>query len=175
MIKNGLLAILICFGFQAIGQTINKTIIDPQLNKPVMIGYCNLTGLEKGEFGEIFKTEFEKYKPKKKYIERLTPVIDKIEFTVVLGTWCGDSKEQVPHFYKILKACNYSDKRVKAIGVDRSKTAIIVKIDDLNIERVPTFILYKNGIEIGRIVETPDKNLERDLWTIISEHSQPEK
>ena len=173
MIKKGLSIFLIFISFQLIGQSINKTIIDPQLNKSVMIGYCNKAGFEKGEFGEVFKAEFEKYKPKKKYIERLTPVINQVEFTIVLGTWCGDSKEQVPRFYKILAECGYSDKKVKAIGVDRNKSAILVDTKEFNIERVPTFIVYKNGMEIGRIIETPEKRIERDLWNIISVNTLP--
>jgi len=164
---------MMMLGYQLSAQTINKIIVDPQINKEVMIGYCNKTGLEKGEFGEIFKAGMENYKPKKKYIEKLTPLIDQVEFTLVFATWCGDSKEQVPHFYKILQACQYNDKRVKVIGVDRNKSAILVDIKDLNIERVPTFIIYRNGLEIGRIVETPHKNLERDLYTIISENTLP--
>ena len=37
----------------------------------------------------------------------------------------------------------------------------------MNIERVPTFIIYRGEKEIGRIVETPKKSLERDLWNIV--------
>ena len=171
MVRRGTLLLCILLSYQAFCQNINKEILDPQLNKTVMVGYCNMAGLEKGEFGESFKAEFEKYKPKGKYIERLKPVIDQVEFTVVLGTWCGDSKEQVPRFYKILKETGYNNKRVKSIGVDRNKSAVLVDIKELSILRVPTFIIYKNGIEIGRIIETPEKQLERDLWTLINENS----
>ncbi|MDP2723946.1 MAG: thioredoxin family protein [Bacteroidales bacterium] len=166
--KKWFLVLLIAIGIQGFGQTVNKVILDPAINKEVMIGYCNKSGLEKGVFADYFNPGFEKYKPSKKYIDRLKPIADKIEFTVVMGTWCGDSQLQVPRFYKILSELGYSDKRVKLIGVDRSKAAILVDIKDLNIERVPTFILYKNGIEIGRIIETPTKSMEKNLWKIIS-------
>ena len=42
-----------------------------------------------------------------------------------------------------------------------------VDIEDLNIELVPTFIIYKKGEEIGRIVETPYDTLEEDIWKIV--------
>ena len=170
MIQKCLFALLIVIGLQGYGQSINKVIIDPQINKEIMIGYCNQNGFEKGVFADFFNPGFEKYNPSNKYIERLRPMIGEVEFTVVLGTWCSDSQLQVPHFYKVLKEAGYSDKRVKAIGVDRSKSAIVVDIKDLNIERVPTFIVYKNGVEIGRIIETPEKSIEKDLWKIISNY-----
>jgi len=38
----------------------------------------------------------------------------------------------------------------------------------LNILRVPTIIFYKNGREINRIIETPNKSLEADMLKILT-------
>ena len=38
----------------------------------------------------------------------------------------------------------------------------------MEIELVPTFILDYNGEEIGRIIESPEESLEKDLLRIIS-------
>ncbi len=84
-----------------------------------------------------------------------------------MGTWCSDSQREVPRFYKILTDAGYNDKRVKIIAVDKSKEAIVVDIKNLDIEKVPTFIIYKDDIEVGRIIETPKKSLEKDLWKIV--------
>jgi uncharacterized protein (DUF1015 family) len=48
--------------------------------------------------------------------------------------------------------------------VDRTKT---VEKMELEIEKVPTFIVYRNGEEIGRIIETPIKSMEEDLYEIL--------
>ena len=45
---------------------------------------------------------------------------------------------------------------------DRSNEA-----EGLRIELVPTIIFYKDGSEIGRIVETPVESMEKDLLKII--------
>ena len=37
-----------------------------------------------------------------------------------------------------------------------------------NIEKAPTFIVYINGQERGRIIETPQKSVEEDLIDIIN-------
>jgi len=39
--------------------------------------------------------------------------------------------------------------------------------DNLDILKVPTIIFYLKGKEIGRIVETPVKSLEKDMARII--------
>ena len=32
---------------------------------------------------------------------------------------------------------------------------------------MPTFILYKDGVELGRIVETPIESMEDDIFNIL--------
>jgi tetratricopeptide (TPR) repeat protein len=39
--------------------------------------------------------------------------------------------------------------------------------EGLNIHRVPTFIFYKDGIEVNRIVEQPVATLEHDMYMIL--------
>jgi len=43
-------------------------------------------------------------------------------------------------------------------------------IDSLDIECVPTFIFYHDGNEEGRIIESPEKSLEKDISAIISQN-----
>ena len=70
-------------------------------------------------------------------------------------------------FFKILDETGYKEKNLTIIGVDRTKNALSVNIENLNIERVPTFIVFQDGKELGRIVESPKKSLEEDLWKIV--------
>jgi hypothetical protein len=53
------------------------------------------------------------------------------------------------------------------IAVDSKKQASGLDITAYDIERVPTFIIYKEGKEIGRIIETPVQSLEADLQKIL--------
>ncbi|MCF6342818.1 MAG: hypothetical protein L3J31_08445, partial [Bacteroidales bacterium] len=72
-----------------------------------------------------------------------------------------------PRFYKILALTDFKKLQLETIAVDRNKNALVVNIKDLDIELVPTFIVYKHDKEVGRIVETPVKTLEDDLLNII--------
>ena len=96
-----------------------------------------------------------------------------IRIEVVLGSWCGDSLDQVPRFIKIHK--QLSGTRIPAVyvGVDRAKKDPDGRTASLNIERVPTFIVYWKSAEIGRIIETPKTTVEADLAEILSHPGQP--
>ena len=151
-----------------LAQTMNTKIKDPKNPKrEILIGYCNLYGLKSGEFGNYFNSQYETYKPAAKYIEKLKEKINYVDITVVFGTWCSDSQLQVGRFFKVLDQAGYDDKNLKIIAVDRDKNAYTTNIESLRIERVPTFIVSEHGKELGRIVESPKKSLEKDLAKIV--------
>ncbi len=88
-----------------------------------------------------------------------------------LGTWCGDSKREVPRFLKILETANFPDDQLKIVALDKRKGKYKQSPTGeewgLQILRVPTFILYKNGREVNRIIESPNTTLEEDVKKII--------
>ena len=150
-------------------QNLNTIVKDPDLkNKKVMVGKCDREGLKQGEYGLYFKSQYEVYQPASKYVEKMKTKINLVDITVVLGTWCSDSKIQVPRFFKMLDQAGYNEKRMTIIGVSRKKLAFTTNIEHLDIELVPTFIVFQNGKELGRIIETPKKSLEKDLAKIIN-------
>ena len=159
--------LIVLSGFQTTAQMLNSMVVDPKTKTKMLIGYCNKTGLEKDIYGVYFKSQYDIYKPADTYVKKLETKLNDVEITIVLGTWCSDSQREVPRFYKVINEAGYNDKRVKVIAVDKTKEAIVVDIKDLNIEKVPTFIIYRDNVEIGRIIETPKKSLEKDLWKMI--------
>ncbi len=166
-IKIIVIAIVAFSGMQIMAQTKNHMIIDNKTKTNMLVGYCDKNGLEKDAYGVHFLDEYDSYKPKDRYINKLNDKLDNIEMTIVLGTWCSDSKREVPRYYKILNEVGYDDKRIRLIAVDRNKEATGIDIMEIDIQKVPTFIIYRDKIEIGRIIETPNKSLESDLWKIV--------
>ena len=159
--------LLVISSFSLFSQTKNVVIMDEKINKNVMIGYCDRSGLEKGVFGTYFASQYDLYYPKDGVIKKLTEEINKVQITIVFATWCSDSRLQLGRFYKILDETGYKEKNLTAIGVNRDKNALSVNIENLDVKLVPTFIIYQNGNELGRIVESPKKSLEDDLWKIV--------
>lgn len=159
---------LIFLSTTAFSQVKNVKVKDPKLNnQEVMIGYCDKSGLTEGMFGVYFESQYEMYKPAEKYIEQMKGTINNFDITIVFGSWCSDSKIQLGRFYKVLDKAGFKNIHLKTIGVNRDKNALSVNIKNLDIKLVPTFIVYQNGVEIGRIVETPKKSFEKDLAKIL--------
>ena len=90
-----------------------------------------------------------------------------VKVIVIMGTWCSDSRREVPHFVKMLDEYGVPVRKMDIQCVDKSKKTGLEKYDQYKIEYVPTFIFVKNGKEIGRIVETPNKRLEEDTKGIL--------
>ena len=149
-------------------QDINKTLIDSTSGKPILIGLSNREAFVDTNFAWWFDSGYKFYRPDTNAIAQLKEVSTDYTITIVMGTWCSDSRREVPRFYKILDVLNYSDENIKLINVDRDKVGIDNGVDSLNIELVPTFIIYNKDDEIGRIIETPIESLEEDLSKILT-------
>jgi thiol-disulfide isomerase/thioredoxin len=91
------------------------------------------------------------------------------EVTVYLGTWCGDSRREVPRFWKAVDAGGGSVPfAVRYVGVDHAKKepADLIKQDD--VRYLPTIIVRRGGKEVGRIVETSPHGVEQDLLALLT-------
>lgn len=90
-----------------------------------------------------------------------------------MGTWCGDSRQEVPKIYKVLDYCDVSASRIRLIQVNIYdsvyKQSPGREEKGLNIHRVPDLIVYEGQIEMGRVVEKPVISWERDLLAIIQQ------
>lgn len=96
------------------------------------------------------------------------PSIDKhIHFIIFMGTWCGDSKREVPRIFKILDYCGVGADRVQLVMVSAAESAYKQspghEEKGENIFRVPDLIVLNKGKELGRVVESPVQSLEKDL------------
>lgn len=116
-----------------------------------------------------FNESVSNYKPKSSFIKALRKNLGQYELKVFLGTWCPDSHVVLPELYKILLLAAYPADRLSLIALDRDKHANANKETAYKIVWVPTIIVLKDGKEIGRITEMPQKSVEKDLLKIISQ------
>ena len=94
---------------------------------------------------------------------------DKFNVIVFGGTWCEDTQNLLPRFYKLIAASGYPENKVLLLGVDRMKNTI----DSLNVKykitNVPTFIIMHKGKEVGRVVEYGTKgDINNELADIVN-------
>lgn len=149
-------------------QNLNKSFFEEKVGYDILIDHCDRSGLEGPEFGKAFKEYYSAYKTNVKTLTELSKHIDGIKIKIIMGTWCHDSKIQVPCFIKILDQISFVSSDLEIICVDRSKQTHSFSIKELDVNYVPTFIFYKDEKEIGRIIESPEISLEKDFLEIVN-------
>lgn len=168
--KNILTGLILLFAMHTNAQNINKKMVDPNRNIEVMINKCTRAAITSfAEFKSSYDPFYSSYVPDSTSLPMLSKVLNHKKVTIVLGTWCGDSKYQVPHFLKIMDALKVKEDDITFIGVDGAKHAENGILDNLKITNVPTFIFSdKDGKEVARITERPTETLEKDMLKILA-------
>ena len=117
----------------------------------------------------VWRTLEKVYEPDPMAVQLLENIDTPVELTVVLGTWCGDSKEYVPHLLKTLELAANEKISVRFVALRRGFRDRPGFAEDHGIRRVPTIIVEQDGKESGRFVETPSgKTIEGDLAAILA-------
>lgn len=135
-----------------------------------------------------YESGYPSYQTDAAAIEQLRPLLKNTKVIMVLGTWCGDCKLQVPHFYRILDAAGMEEENIELVCVDRTKRDEHGRTEELEVIRIPTFIFMRPAeegmvrlavqdnpdeirlyVEAGRIVESPLTTLEEDMIEILSQ------
>ncbi len=111
------------------------------------------------------------YQPDPAVIKKISNLNEAFEVKLFLATWCPDCRREVPHFFKIMDISGLNTvMKISTWAVDKK-----LKLENdipaqHNLEKVPTFIFYKNNKEIGRIIESPESFLlEEDILNILTE------
>jgi hypothetical protein len=101
-------------------------------------------------------------------VKALTTVPPGAEVTILLGTWCSDSRREVSRLWKALDEAGGSVPfTLSYIGVDHEKKTPAAEIAAAGLRYVPTLIVRRDGREIGRIVESAPHGVERDLLALL--------
>jgi thiol-disulfide isomerase/thioredoxin len=110
---------------------------------------------------------YREYQPDSAAVRVLREVQDPVEILVFLGTWCGDSEREVPHFMKALDVAGNRNLSVRYFGVPRNFREADDAAAQYDIQAVPTFLVRKGATEVGRIVERATASIEADLAGIL--------
>lgn len=137
----------------------------------ILLGKCSRTALTEAPFNGWFQSSYDSYIVDSATCLYIKPLLMSKRITIFMGTWCGDSRREVPRVLKMLDCCGFppSQLQIVMVGNDDSlyKKSPLREEEGRNIVRVPTFIIEENGREQGRIVEFPRLSLEKDLLSIL--------
>jgi len=166
-----LIIIILLFTFQLNAQALNQEITKDG-GTPFLLGKIDKSGLEGENYKSWFNKNYDDYQPNQNLIDDISSELKSYSIALFMGTWCGDSRQEVPKLYKVLDAANFPMEELTIIAVSSQsnmyKQSPEHEETGLNIHRVPTVIFYKNGKEINRIVEHPIETFEADIQNIIT-------
>ena len=115
-----------------------------------------------------WQEKYDKYEPQRDMIDALKPKLgNDMKIDVYLGLWCPDSRNNVPPFIMILDVAG-SNVPVRYFAVPRKPSRDVkYYVEEMQVERVPTFIFYRGGKEIGRIIENPKTGMLEDMLDVV--------
>lgn len=162
------------------GNTISKATAETQnteeelpeaieTQQDMLLGEFHKEDLQQKPFSNWFSPRYEKFSPQPAAMTTIKENIDDYKIKVIMGTWCGDSKREIPKLLKILDKADYNYKNIEMVAVDYNKNTPSKIEEEINLQRVPTIIFYKNGEEVNRFVEYPqEESIEEDIAKIVS-------
>lgn len=136
-----------------------------------LLGIHPIADLRQVPFADWFLPNYQAYQPDSLLIPKIKELLKGKTLQIFLGTWCGDSKREVPRMLKILAAAGYDSSKLQLVFVNNSpeqyKKSPGHEEQGKNIVRVPTLIVYKGKTEIGRFIEYPKESIEKDLLKML--------
>lgn len=133
-----------------------------------LVGYADQTSFMQEPYNTWFNKGYDGYTVDAEVSKKIKKNLKGITVKGFMGTWCGDSKRETPRFFKIADEVGLANNNIDLVTVNRSKKTPENLQEGYNIFKVPTFIFFKNGKEIGRFVEYPRETLEKDILKIVS-------
>ncbi|MEE4311098.1 MAG: thioredoxin domain-containing protein [candidate division KSB1 bacterium] len=115
-----------------------------------------------------YQLEGQGYTAEDAVIAEMDALDDEFEVLIIIGTWCPDCKRELPRFLSAIERLENTSVQYKIYGLDRAKNDRSGMREKYDIEFIPTFIIYADGQEIGRIIETPMVSMEQDLLDIMT-------
>ncbi len=115
----------------------------------------------------VFRAGADAYRPDPAAVEALARIGRETKLVAFLGTWCPDSRSEIPALLKTLDMARNPRLKLELYAVDRIMDDGIGVADRLNLQGVPTVIVFRGGREAGRIQGLARDSMETDLLAIM--------
>lgn len=171
--KSFCIAIMVLLFFSCHRKAIStgtNTTISPVHATNKLLGIHTKDDLQQAPYQDWFTKNYTAYTVDTATAAQLGPLLKDKHIEIFMGTWCGDSKREVPRMLKILDCAGVPAAQITLIMVDDEDSAYKQSPGHEEkgkfIHRVPDLLLYSNEQEMNRIVESPVVSLEKDLLAI---------
>ncbi|TKB44199.1 TlpA family protein disulfide reductase [Thalassotalea mangrovi] len=111
-----------------------------------------------------FTLSYENFTPTEQDLAALATITGDIKVKIFFGTWCHDSEREVPRFIKLAE--QHPQLQYQLISLDYQKSDPDGQAERYQVKFTPTFVIIKDGRELGRIIERPQHSIAKDLADI---------
>jgi thiol-disulfide isomerase/thioredoxin len=147
----------------------NDYVVVPDDRSKIVSGIINRSLIENDTAYAWFKENMKWGEADASAIAAFKKNASKFSLVVVCGTWCHDSNNLLPKFYRLLDKAGYPESKVLLIAVDRTKHAYKQYEKKYSITNTPTFIVLQHGKEVGRVTDYGKTgDFEKELGEIIA-------
>lgn len=108
-----------------------------------------------------------KYEPDVTHINVIKANNTKYKFVALASTWDAASKKLLPEFYKVMILSSVPEENFEAYTADQKQQTGTDADRNYKFKTTPTFLVLKEGKEVGRITTQPNGSLEADIANII--------
>ena len=120
-------------------------------NNKILKGLISRDVLEGDTAFKWFHENQSAYTPDAEEVAVIKAKGPQVQFLVFGGTWSESTKIILPRFFSLLDAASFSRDQVTLIGVDHDQKTTNHLSESMHIKSIPTFIVLKNGQEVGRV------------------------
>ncbi|SHM58543.1 thioredoxin family protein [Chitinophaga sp. CF418] len=120
-----------------------------------------------------FYTGVNGYQPNDNMLNYIKDNRGKFNVVAVVGTWEDQSRQLLPALYKIMILGGSPEEQVLTYGADEKLNSDAPQ--DYKVKQLPTFILFREGKEIGRVSGEVGESLESDMAKILLKANRKDK
>src|SRR4051812_11569881 len=92
---------------------------DPHDN-PHLLGRATRERLGQPPYGDWFNKNYDAYSIDSAATDQLRTTLKGRRFIVFMRTWCGDSRREVPRFFKLMDGCGIDPSRIEVVTVSNT-------------------------------------------------------
>jgi hypothetical protein len=115
----------------------------------------------------IFRTRTDLIRPDREAVRFLSQLRERITIKVFMGTWSVDAQIHAPELFSALQETGNRRVTVEVIGLDRRCRDRDGLSLTYGIVAPFTLVVEQNGIELGRVIETPVRDAASDVVAIL--------
>jgi hypothetical protein len=141
--------------------------------KKVLKGKIDMQTLMNDSAFAWFYTGVNGYQPNDNMLNYVKDNRGKFNVVAVVGTWEEQSRLLLPALYKIMILAGSPDEQVLTYGVDEKLQSSAPQ--DYKVKKLPTFIVLRDGKELGRLSGEVGESLESDIAKILLKANRKEK